>query len=86
MVLIVCYETSKNLDILMDNPRVPIRFIKYLKGYTLSISNIQKHSAAFSQSNIPTLLCSPWEKKIDVKRHLKVRSPQSEVHKCVSIL
>ena len=38
-----------------------------------------------AQSNIPTLLYSPWG-KIDVKSHLKVRSPQSEVHKCVTIL
>ena len=42
----------------------------------------QKSTGA--QNNIPTLLYSPWE-KIDVKVHSKVRSTQSEVHKCVSI-
>ena len=38
-----------------------------------------------TQSNIPTSLYSPWE-KINAKSNSKVRSPQSEVHKCVSIM
>ena len=49
--------------------------------YFFGMKALQTHT----HNNIATLLYSPWE-KIDVKSHSKVRSPQSEVHKCVSIL